>query len=206
MVTKQPSEPTECQNAQCDRALARPVEYCPYCGTSTAEADERIPPRNEITEPKDVKPSADAAEVQQSKSEHVSEASVANPVHAPEPVQRNQDPVPKPIPVSRVLLSALALIAAATIYYLTTSTPSARTVEIDASPTSWLALDLSGFTDGDRILIRADGPFRLRSSTTSPILVGGVNAVDIGSLGHSGVEVKSATERAVHIEVVLTRS
>lgn len=202
-----------CVNAACGRALARPVRFCPYCGVrQTVEtADEPASAQAD-------KPSV-AAKIEERPvaAENIASATHADSGPQPNAVGERTAPANVEAPPARPFgvhaappkrktgkFVWLALAAAAVlVWYLIPADPD-KPVNVTASPDAWTAVDIGNFREGSTIVISGDGPFRLRSLETDPILVRARNGViKLAQMHRKGLEVKSAYDQPVHVRFSL---
>lgn len=184
----------------CRRAFPRPVNFCPYCAAR---------------QPCAAAPEAFVEEIPDKTGAPLSEALVAGeqgpspavsvPVKDPPPQAASAQPLATATsptgarPKSRAWLLALplVLIAAGALYVWHSATQTPPPIRVTAVAGRWTPVDVNAVAAGSTLAVSGDGPFRIRSQSTAPILVDSAGT-DLSSLDR-GVEVEAANGGEVHV-------
>jgi hypothetical protein len=176
----------------CGRQFGRPVNFCPYC----------TEPQNPIAEPL-VRNDDEPADVEAPRIEDKPPPS-ASPL--PEPPRAsaarksfNKDVQPRrPRSKLWILVIPFLLLAAGATVLWNSGTPAPGSVEVTATAGEWKPVDVKAFPIGSTLVVSGDGPFRIRSQRTPPILVDSGGSTDLSSLDR-GIEVEAANGTEVRV-------
>jgi len=215
------AEPIFCKNG-CNHALARTAKYCPYCGTDQAVEVTRdgrdsrsadIPKPNqgsaEVIQPLDTPtaPFGSAAgkgsthELQTSRGTHFELALIKGKLPAAEVADSKFQARPGRSRLPLLVVVALAAISLFWVLFRFTPQPS-PVVRVDAKVGVWTGVSINDLAPGAQIVMSGDGPFRVRTGSSAPILVDGRGgSTNLGAVDRAEFEVKSANERIVHVTI-----
>ena len=206
----------------CSKPFARKVDFCPFCGGRQQKirslADEN---KNEITSQPEQqkKPAFISAPILTSASPPApAVANASGQTFSPADLPTTRPPAPASLqkttsgigqdspPTSKPNRNALyfkigvaVIILGAAISHFFGGTPPP--IALVVQPGQWKAIDLGNIPPDSAVAISADGPFRVRSNRSPPLLVDGGQPVDLGKIARQNFEIKTATDQQVHIEI-----
>lgn len=197
---------------KCGHSLARPTNFCPFCGSSQL-VSSAFPAENEstVSANEEIRPS--------SQDEEITPTSVPDIVKEPAPdlpqpeIKSVQPPaLPQPTklvgqrPSGRTVVIVIASVVAL-ILLLVLIGGRGNSVTVAAAPDHWTAVDLSRFPAGTRVVLFARGAFRVRSLSTAPVLVDGEGGdVELSDLPRDGLEIRSANGSPLDVKISSVKS
>jgi hypothetical protein len=181
------------QCISCGRVLARAVSFCPYCAK----------PQNPVVEPLplDGDESADfEAPPIEDKLPPPAPSPLPGPAQGGGTGKSPNTEVQPPRPRSKlwILVIPFLLLAAGAALLLRSGPPAPGSIEVRAVASEWKPVDVNALPAGSTLVVSGDGPFRIRSQSTPPILVDGGGSTDLSSLDR-GIEVEAASGGEVRV-------